>query len=221
MERKNTANIIYKAYREFYEKEPDFSEENRRNITIEIQAMAYLLDKYGVNLGGARFSVEYKDLDLPMSMKIQDVIVSQLIGNKSDLTDDSIQFNPRANKIIGIVGNAICGVINKSNEPTETLRLLIFINFLKERVAPLSEDDRIKSLAGCEDQDLENAMNLYEIIKMEMCKNNFDKANIESITKMIDDSQKESEELNDEQSSEITPRITKESREIVAKSLLR
>lgn len=76
---------LYEVYKEFYGKEPDFKKENKQNITIEMQAMAFLLSQYGIAFYDYQFaSNEYKDLKMPMSMKLQDIIVGKLLGRENE-----------------------------------------------------------------------------------------------------------------------------------------
>ena len=207
MEIKNN-KIIYKAYKEFYRKEPNFCKENIRNITIEIQSMLFILREYGINLGCESFVKNaYSDLDLPMDMTIQDIIIGKLIGKNIDLIDDSIKFNELANKYIDVIGSAITNVINNSEDSIETLRVITYILYTRKYVLPTATADVIKKFTNCQETDLENVNRLIYSIKIELCKDNFDKVNIE---KMINESE------NGE-----TSHISEESRKIAVKALLK
>lgn len=63
--------LLYEAYKAFYGKGPDFKELNRNNITVEMQAMVYLLEQYGIVIGDYRFSYkELSHLNMPISYEI-------------------------------------------------------------------------------------------------------------------------------------------------------
>ena len=88
--------IIYKVYQEFYGKSPDFSEENFENLTIEMQAMAYILSQKGVLFSSYTFVAEgYVGLKLPMSMELQDMLVTRRNKGNEYSNDESIKLqNP-------------------------------------------------------------------------------------------------------------------------------
>lgn len=178
---------IYQAYKRFYGKEPNFNGENLMNLTIEIQSMAYILGKYDVflGLGTNGFSYEYTNLDMPMCMEIQDIIVSELIGNKDNLEDDSVRFTEFAENTISTVGHAIRNILNDSPNQIETVRKLCNLLYVKEYVLPTSSDEVIMADTKCTREDLEAVEKLIGLIIQEQCKNNFDKSNIENVEKMM------------------------------------
>lgn len=218
---KREEKIIYQTYKKFYGKEPNFNRKNLMNLTIEIQAMAYILNEYGVTIGADGFCYAYTDLSMPMSMDIQDIVVGKLIENSDDLNDDLLQFTEYAEKTINIVGNAIKCAIKNSEDPIEELRKISNILYVKEHVRPSASDEEIMETTKCTKQDLSDIEQLIEFIKQEKCKDNFDKSNIENISKMID-----GEELTpygmfvNEFGNEEKPEITEESRKKLAKSLI-
>lgn len=173
------AKIIYKVYKKFYGREPNLSRknfrnppkqpnlgrENFRNLTIEIQSMAYILNEYGVSLGAEEFCYQYIDLNMPMSMDIQDILVGKLIGNSDNLNDTSLQLNERAEKIIDIVGSAIKCVINTSQNQIEALREISNILYVKKYVLPSASDAEIMGTTKCTERDLKNVEKLIELIK--------------------------------------------------------
>ena len=112
-----------------------------------------------------------------------------------------------ANKYIDVIGNAITNVINNSEDPIETLRVITYILYTRKYVLPTATADVIKEFTNCQETDLENVNRLIYSIKIELCKDNFDKVNIE---KMINESE------NGE-----TPHISEESRKIAVKALLK
>lgn len=218
---KQEAKVIYKVYKDFYKKEPIFSEDNFRNITIEIQSMAYILDEYGVMIGPGRFSKkEYRDLNLPMDLDIQDIIIRQIEKNE-DLNDSSLIFSKRAIKIIDIVGKVIRSVMNNTQTPIETLRTISCILCIKKS-HPFASEELIKALADCKDEDLDNFEKVIDAIKNEACKDNFDKNNIENLDKMIKESAIDAYRmLVSESGTGKNPTITDESRKSTVKTLLR
>lgn len=212
---------VYKAYKEFYGKEPNLNKDNFRNITIEIQSMCYFLNEYGVCLSEDGFSKEYKDFDLPMSMNIQDVIVTRLIGNHENFFDASRQFPEESKKTINTIGRIIRGVISGASEPIETLRLISYISYIKKYVIPSDNDEEIRELANCELSDLDKERKVIDAIKEEMCKDNFDDANVESVRKMIEEESPVTYGmfLNESGNGEV-PVITEANRKVAVKALL-
>lgn len=151
------AKLLCKVYKEFYGKDPNFSKDNFRNITIEIQSMAYILNEYGVSLGAYGFVKEaYVGWDLPMSMDLQDIMINHLIGNSEIMIDDSIGLNENAKKKIEIISKEIRSVINYTSNPIESLRLISFILFIKTHAIPSATESKIIEYANCELKDLEN-----------------------------------------------------------------
>lgn len=218
---KREEKIIYKAYKQFYNREPNFSKENFMNLTVEIQFMAYILNECGVSLGAYRFCYEYVDLSMPMSMDVQNIIVGKLIGNSDDLNDASLEFNKRTDEFINIIGSAIRNITADSQNRIEKLRKISNILYVKKCVCPSASDEEIMETAKCDEEDLKNVERLIEFIKQERCKNNFDKSNIENVSEMIDNEESipygmfVNESGNGEK-----PKITKESRKALAKSLI-
>lgn len=219
---KKEAKVIYKAYKKFFGKEPNFNKENFMNLTIEIQAMAYILNEYGVNIGANGFCYEYTDLDMPMSMDIQDIVVGKLIGKSDDLNDDSIQYSEFAEKTISLIGSAIRFAINTCQNPIEELRKISNILYVKEYVLPSSSDEKIMEITKCTKKDLSDVERLIEIINQERCKDNFGKSNLENIGEMIDKHEIATpyRMIVNESGNGGMPKITKESRKKVAKSLI-
>lgn len=213
---------IYKTYKEFYDKEPNFSKDNFRNITIEIQAMCYLLNEYGVCLEEDGFIRNgYKDLDLPMSMNIQDVIVERLIGSNNDFSDIPFQFFGSSKKIINIIGKAIRGEVENTSDPIETLKLISSISYVRKYVIPSANDEKLRELVDCESSDLDRERRVMSAIKEELCKNNFDDINMENVRKMIEeDSPAFYGMFMDESGNGKSPAITEDSRKAAVKTLL-
>lgn len=220
---KKEEKIIYKAYKQFYNKEPNFSKENLENITIEIQFMIYILNEYGVSLGANRFCYEYTDLSMPMAMYTQDIIVGKLIDKNDDLNDEALVFSKSAQEIINIIGNIIRNIITDKKNQVEQLKQISNILYVKKYVFPLATDEEIKKKTNCTEEDICNAYQLIKLIDKERSKDNFDKKNIANITKMIDSSDKATHYgmFVDESASGKLPEITEGSRKKLAKSLIK
>lgn len=220
---KYNEKLIYKIYKEFFDKEPNFSKENIKNVTIEIQSMLYILEECGVLFFEDDFvKSNYKDLDLPMSMNVQDIIVNQLVDNDKDLSDDSLHFTKITEKLIGITGSVIRDSIKDTQDQIEALRLIACILYVKKNVYPNANEDEIKQLANCELEDLNIEEEAIDTITNELCKNNFDENNVENIRKMIDESPIDTYSMfMDESGDGKHPVITKANRKSVARSLLR
>lgn len=163
MDKKNE-KIIYKIYKDFYKKEPNFDKENLRNITIEIQSMLYILKLNHIDIFCEGFSREYIDLELPMNMTVQDIIVGRLIGNNEDLSDSSLHFNDISKMYIDRIGFAVTEFINSFEDPIETLRLMSYLSFFDEQVYSFDVDDfgldDIEYI-GCKMEDIQNYNKLY------------------------------------------------------------
>lgn len=180
------AKILLKAYNKFYNKDVNPSRDNLINLTIEIQSMVYILQKFGIELGANGFVRDgYKNLNLPMSMSIQDIVVSSLIENDSSLIDTSIEFNQYTNKNIDIIGKATRFIINQTDNPVDTIRAITSILFTKKYVVPDADNEMIKEYAQCTDSDISNAKKLVYIIK-NMKKNIYDEFTIEKIKMIVD-----------------------------------
>lgn len=176
------AKKIYKVYVEFYEKKPNLDKSNLRNLTIEFQSMAYILGRYGVQLYSDGFVKNgYVDLDLPMSMNIQDIIVRELIGKGEDFDDESLGFPDELKKKINLIGKAVRNIIERENDKIEALRLITFISFVKKYVSPMMSDGEIKDAIGCKLTDLTMEANLTDSINHDMCKDNYGETNIDDI----------------------------------------
>ena len=213
---------VYKTYKEFYGKEPNFSKDNFRNITIEIQSMCYLLNEYGVCLEEDGFVGNgYKDLALPMSMNIQDVIVERLIGNNNNFSDTPFQFLGNPKKIIDTIGGVIRNEIENTSDPIETLRLISYVSYVRKYVIPSATEEKLRELVNCESSDLDRERKVMDVIKEELCKDNFDDTNMENVRKMIEEDSPASYGMFiDESGNGKDPVITETSRKVAVKTLL-
>lgn len=124
------AKRLCKLYEEFYQKEPNFLEENRKNITIEMQAMAYLLEQYGVSCGLYRFSYN-SDIKMPISIELQDVIVMHLLGHSAKEYESDLELNKRTKKIISLVGSKIREKLEEKINPIEMLQRIASVYYAR------------------------------------------------------------------------------------------
>ena len=214
--------LLYKIYREFFDKEPDFSKGNIKNITIEIQSMLYILDSCGVIFFANKFfKNRCKNLEVPISMDIQDIIVDQLVDNDKILNDDSLHFTEITKRMIAITGSVIRNEIKDTQNQTEALRVISNILYIKKEVCP-NNNDGIRQLTNCELEDLNIEEKVIDAITNELCKTNFDENNIENIKKMIDESSIDTYSMFiSESENGKNPVITKKNRKNVASSLLK
>jgi len=162
---RNYEYLIYKLYKEYYLKEPILEKENLINLTIEIQSMFYFLREHGLVLGCEKgFCLGcYKDLDLPMDMGIQDVIIEKMIGKDISLLDDSVEFSELTKKFINIVGSKVREEIGNSENSIEILRMITYIVYSREFVYPSASDEEVLEYMNCDKKDLEITKSLIRV----------------------------------------------------------
>lgn len=131
-------------------------------ITVEIQAMAYLLSIYGVTFCEGGFCYQYVRLHMPMCIELQDIIISKLIENKKDLNDDSIKFNERAEKYINAIGSVVRNLILGSENEIENLIKIMDILYVKQYDY---SDETVMQITQCTREDLQKAQELVEYIE--------------------------------------------------------
>ncbi len=135
MEGKKIVASLYQAYTRLYGKIPDLNG-NRQDLTIEFQAMVYFLREYGVTFMRTSFVAEgYTDIDMPMSMELQDILASLMFGNALEEINEVVKFNKHTNKILDILASEFERIHN-----TSELRMLVKLHFTKERVLPSFAD---------------------------------------------------------------------------------
>lgn len=155
----NEVKLLYKVYKEFYKKEPDFSNENRDNITIEMQAMAYLLGEYGISLGDYRF--EYNilmHLKMPISMHLQDILVCKMLEHENKEFESDIPLNEMAQNAINVIGESVTTEVNKCENQVEALRLICSVYYVSKSMMSISEMAEIVDFQKCSPEEVENAM---------------------------------------------------------------
>ena len=215
------AKIIYNVYKKFYDKEPNFDEKNFMNLTIEIQAMCYILKEYGVEIGDSGFCYEYKNLNMPMSLSIQDTIISKLMGNHDDLSDHSVKFQELVEVAIARIGLFVRGITSYDKDQVEALRRISNILYLEKYVMPNASDKEIMEVEACNYNELSYVRQLNKLIIQEKCKNNFDRINVDNIEKMSDSSELTSYGMFVKETGNMERvNITEESRKKLAKSLI-
>lgn len=160
--------LLYKVYKEFYKKEPDFSSENRDNIIIEMQAMAYLLGEYGLILGDYRF--EYNTLmhlKMPVSMYLQDILVCQMLEHENKEFESDIPLNEMIKSAINVIGESVTNEINKCESPMEALRLICSVYYVSKSVMAISEMAEIVDFQKCSPEEVESAMSFVRTMVLD------------------------------------------------------
>ena len=159
-------SLLYASYKAFYGKEPDFKEENRMNITIEMQAMAYLLERYRAVIGNYRFAYhELSDLYMPISMQLQDLLVGMLNHENEEFIFSNCCLKPELEAKIKLIGTTIMQSINKKENPINALRLLCSIYYTNERIMPLATVEQMKEFNQCSIEEIEEAKELQSILR--------------------------------------------------------
>ncbi len=168
--------IIYKVYQEFYGKSPDFSEENFENLTIEMQAMAYILSQKGVLFSSYTFVAEgYVGLKLPMSMELQDMLVTRRNKGNEYSNDESIKLQESVRKKVALIGKIVREKIEVTKNPVEMLRQIVYINIVKNRVLPNAKEDEIANISACEKCAIAGEESLDFALQIELAKTNYGK----------------------------------------------
>lgn len=158
--------ILSTVYKEFYGKDLVFVKENKKNITIEIQAMVYLLHHYGVNLGDYRFAYNVlKDLKMPTSIELQDVIVNMFLYYENDYVKDVVELDDKARIMINSIGNVINDAIKNSEEASEDLRLISSIHYTDVYIIPSSSVIDIANFNNCSTDEVAYVKQLVQSIK--------------------------------------------------------
>jgi len=162
--------LLYEAYKAFYDKEPNFKEENRRNITIEMQAMAYLLEQYRIVIGNYRFAYsELTDLYMPISMELQDLLVSKMLNHENkEFALDFIILKEELKFKITLVGSTVMAKISEKEDPLEALRLLCSIYYTSKSIRPNATDDKIIEYNKCALEDVTEARELNDSLTLDL-----------------------------------------------------
>lgn len=183
-------NTINSIYQDFYGKEPNFSEENFENLTIEMQAMAYILEQSGEGLSiiSDGFVKEgYIDLTLPMSMGLQDTLVDHRRKTQEDSKEKvKEKLKESARKKIALIGKVVKENIASTPNPIETLRQIVYVSFIRERVWATASEEEIASLSGCNLESVIREKKLAIAIRDELAKENYDRSNLESVSERIE-----------------------------------
>lgn len=166
------ARILYKVYKEFYGKEPDLSHANRWNLTIEMQAMAFLLAHYRIIFVTYSFSCnEFKNLYMPISMDLQDALVYKLLGRTKEEVDSDLMITEKGKKAIQLLGSKITAAINEKEDPIEALRLIVATYHTEERVLPGASVSEIAEHNKCTVEEVESARALAKTLETELSEN--------------------------------------------------
>lgn len=154
------AQIIVGIYKEFFNKVPDFSQENKRNITIEIQSMSYILRTYGIDLGYRYVYNELEDLHMPVSMDLQDVILEQLLYHDTKDFEEKSQLKTDIKTKINSIGKIITSEINDKECPIEALRLISSVLYTAEYILPNSSASQEAEFNNCTYDEVERIKRL-------------------------------------------------------------
>lgn len=167
-------NMIYEIYKAFYGKEPDFREENKKNITIEMQAMFYLLQEFGIVLGNYRFV--YSELDpfyMPISMELQDVLIAMLNHENKEFAS-SLKIDETLINKVNIIGSSVQSYLIAQKNFVEALRLVCSIRYSMQSIIPSVTDNEICEFNHCQKEDILKAKKLMRLITLDLT---FDKVN--------------------------------------------
>lgn len=164
-------SVLYESYKLFYNKEPNFKEENRRNITIEMQAMVYLIQQhYGVLIGDYRFAYnELIDLYMPISMELQDLLVSKMLNHENtEFKVPDVELEGKAKFKIFTIGSHIMETISKKENPIEALRLLSSIYHTSKSMMPSATDDKTGDFNHCSLEEVIEVKELNDAITLDL-----------------------------------------------------
>lgn len=218
MGEKEVANALYHAYVRFFGRKPELKGD-KTLLTIDFQAMTYLLSQYGVSFMRSYFVKEgHSDVDIPMSMEIQDVLIREVFGHDESEFESVVDFNKHANHVLDILAHELEFISSR-----EELSSLVKLMFTKERVMPSASDDELRDATLATQETLESYKNFIVSVIYEMTKDDNKSANIEAIREEIEYepyAQNYRPILNEAGNGENVS-ITKESRKKVAQALVR
>lgn len=220
MEEKRIANSLYHAYKRIYGKHPDLMGD-QKELTIEFQTMVYFLSQYGVSF--MRFGFVYEgrtDIDMPMSLEIQDILVAHMFGHEASEFEEEVEFNKHANNVMNILAREL-GYL----KAPWGLMVITRLHFIENRVLPSGELSDICAEAKIQEGVYKSYRVFLANILCELSKDNYDETNLESIRRQIEDGvgpdDKAYRPILDESGNGLKPNITEESRKIAAKALIR
>ena len=174
MEYKKIVASLYQAYTYLYGKTPDLKGD-RQDLTIEFQAMVYFLREYGVTFLRTSFVAEgYMDIDMPMSMELQDILVSLMFGNASEEINEVVEFNKHTNKMLNILASEFEHIHN-----TSELRMLVKLHFTKEEVLPSIADAELCNYVHASSEDFQMYASFIANILDELSNDDKTQSNIE------------------------------------------
>lgn len=218
MGEKEVANALYHAYVRFFGKKPELKGD-KNELTIDFQTMTYLLSQYGVSFMRNSFIKEgYTDMDIPMSMEIQDVLVSHVFGHEESEFERSVEFNKHTNRILDILSHELEFVSSRAE-----LCSLVKLMFTKERVIPASSDDELCQTTGATQENLESYKNFVVSVIYEMMKDEDRTMDIDTIREELEYEPylRTFRPVLNEAGNGDKPNITEESRKKAAHALVR
>lgn len=219
MEEKRIANMLYHAYERMYNVSPDLTGD-QTDLTVMFQTMAYFLNQYGVSFMDASFVREgYTDLDMPMSMEIQDILVNYVFGHSKDEFAEQVSFNDHALRVIETLSREL-GFI----KAPWGLKMVTKIHFFENRVLPSGSKEEVSKAANVSIDVYNSYREFIENVVADLAKDNFDQNNLASVDRSIEESQELVESyrpiLNEEGTGD-TPVIKEASRKNAVRALLR
>ncbi len=219
MEEKQVANSLYHAYERVYGHAPNLNGD-KRQLTIEFQAMVYFLMQYGVSFMRCGFVKEgYTSIDMPMSMGIQDILVGHMFGHDALEFSEEVIFNNYANKIMDILARELSYI-----KEDWGIRTIVKLHFAETRELPSSSAEKISAYTHVNLDAYKSYRTFLANILCELSKDNYDEVNLEQIRKEIEEGEvvdKSFRPVLDESGTGESPVISEKSRKIVASSLIR
>lgn len=219
MDNKEIASTLYHAYVKMYGRKP-ILDGTSNDLTIEFQAMAYLLKQYGVVFVEGSFTLDdYKHAGMPMSIKIQNILDSYILGHNDSEFQEEVAFNKHASRVLDILGEVM-----KNFSSINQLRMLVHLYFTKESLMPSAGDAELLTYTGATESDLKRYKDFLAHVLYKLTIDNYNQVNIDSIIRATEEGEvpdKSYRPILNEAGSGKPPVISEKSRKIVAETLLR
>lgn len=219
MDNKEIANVLYHAYVKMYGRQP-ILDSTSNDLTVEFQAMAYLLKQYGVVFVEGSFVLDdYKHAGMPMSIKIQEILDSYILGHNDSEFQEDVVFNKHAGRVLDILGEVM-----KNFSSINQIRTLVHLYFTKGSLMPSVGDAELRSYTGATEDDMKRYKDFLANVLYRLTVDNYNQVNIDSIIRATEEEEvpdKSYRPILNEVGSGESPVISKKSRKIVAESLLR
>ncbi len=159
--------LIYTVYKEFYGKEPNLDKENRKNITLEVQSMVYLLAQYGVRLGYTDFDYNaLEEFNMPLSIELQKSVIDKLIGCVNQQSETSVELEAPVKSAIQFVSTIVTDEMRDKKNPIEVVRLISAIFYSEGYIR--SEAEKLDvSYNGCTEEEVKSIKRLVKSIVLD------------------------------------------------------